>query len=181
MKLSAEGERLVECTRERHGDAILEILNDAIVNTTAVFDYKPRPTSSMEGWFRTKVASNYPVIGVESAELKLLGFATYGGFRAWPAYKYTVEHSIYIAREARRRGSGGVLLGRLIEIAQERGCHVMIGGIEATNQVSIQLHEKHGFRHAGTIRECGFKFGRWLDLAFYQLTFATPQNPMDDA
>jgi L-amino acid N-acyltransferase YncA len=68
---------------------------------------------------------------------------------------------------------------RLIALAREQELHVMVGGIDATNTVSIALHEKLGFVHAGTIREAGFKFGGWLDLAFYQLTLQTPRQPVD--
>lgn len=68
---------------------------------------------------------------------------------------------------------------RLIVAAREQGVHVMVGGIDASNAVSITLHEQLGFVHAGTIRQAGFKFGRWLDLAFYQLTLPTPQRPVE--
>jgi hypothetical protein len=71
------------------------------------------------------------------------------------------------------------MMAILIERARANGVHVMVGGIDASNQGSIRLHEKLGFVHAGTIRQAGFKFGRWLDLAFYQLTLDTPDNPVD--
>jgi L-amino acid N-acyltransferase len=174
------GTRLVQCTEEQHALQILEILNEAIVNGTAVYDYKPRPASSMGPWFRTKVASNFPVLGAEGENGQLLGFATYGAFRAWPAYKYTVEHSVYVRHDMRGRGIGTLLLSNLIEAAKERDVHVLVAGIDASNRASIALHEKHGFRHAGTVRECGFKFDRWLDLSFYELTLATPAHPVGD-
>ncbi|NEL81389.1 MAG: N-acetyltransferase, partial [Xanthomonas perforans] len=82
--------------------------------------------------------------------------------------KYSVEHSIYVHRDHRGKGLGRILLQALIAAAQERGVHVLVGGIDASNQASIALHEQFGFTHAGTVREAGFKFGRWLDLAFYQ-------------
>ena len=172
--------KLVHCSLQRHGQQILDILNDAIVHSTAVYDYKPRPASSMGPWFESKVAVNYPVLGLEAEDGTLLGFATYGSFRAWPAYKYTVEHSLYVRREVRGQGLDGELLSQLVAVAQEHERHVLIAGIDAMNEPSIKLHEKHGFMHAGTIRACGFKFGRWLDLAFYQLVLATPAHPADD-
>jgi L-amino acid N-acyltransferase YncA len=174
------GTRLVQCTEQQHAPQILEILNEAIVNGTAVYDYKPRPASSMGPWFRTKVASNFPVLGVEGEDGQLLGFATYGGFRAWPAYKFTVEHSVYVRHDMRGRGIGELLLSSLIKVATERDVHVLVAGIDASNSASISLHEKHGFRHAGTVRECGFKFDRWLDLSFYQLVLSTPAHPVGD-
>ena len=119
------------------------------------------------------------MIGAESDSGELLGYATYGTFRAWPAYKYTVEHSVHLRADARGKGLGGVLPTKLVEAAEARGVHVMVGGIDASNAASIALHVKHGFVHAGTIRAAGFKFGRWLDLAFYQRVLAGPTSPVD--
>ena len=171
--------KLVDCTLEQHGAAILEILNEIIVNSTAVYDYVPRPLSSMTAWFETKAAANYPVMGAEASDGTLLGYATYGSFRAWPGYKYTVEHSVHLHHDARGRGVGSALLAKLIETAEERDVHVMIAGIDATNAASVALHRKHGFEQAGTVRECGFKFGKWLDLALYQRVLGTPVRPED--
>jgi len=173
--------RFVDCSLERHGPAILDILNEVIANSTAIYDYVPRPASSMEGWFRAKATENHPVIGIETGDGQLAGFATYGNFRAWPAYKYAVENSVYVRSDLRRRGFGDLLLERLIQVAIERDRHTLIAGIDAANGGSIALHERHGFRHVATIRECGFKFGGWLDLAFYQLVLPTPSHPVDGA
>jgi L-amino acid N-acyltransferase len=171
--------RFVDCTAEVHSAAILEILNDAILSSTALYDYKPRPAASMQGWFAAKIAGSYPVIGVENEAGVLMGFASYGAFRAWPAYKYSVEHSVYVHRDHRGKGLGLALMSRLIEAAIGQQYHVMVGGIDVTNAASIALHERLGFTHAGTIRHAGFKFGRWLDLSFYQLLLATPAHPVD--
>ena len=170
--------QFVACTHAAHAGAILEILNDAIVHSTALYDYQPRPAEAMVGWFKAKDAGRFPVIGaIENREL--LGFASYGSFRAWPAYKYTVEHSVYVHRDHRGKGIGIALMRRLIDAAREQEYHVMVGGIDATNTASVQLHEKLGFVHAGTISHAGYKFGRWLDLAFYQLLLETPARPAD--
>jgi phosphinothricin acetyltransferase len=171
--------QFVACTHEAHAGAILEILNEAIANSTALYDYKPRPKESMVGWFKAKQTGRFPVIGAIADE-ELLGFASYGTFRAWPAYKYTVEHSVYVHRDHRGKGIGAVLMKKLIDAAREQQYHVMIGGIDAANRASVRLHEKLGFFHAGTIRQAGYKFGRWLDLAFYQLLLETPARPVDD-
>jgi phosphinothricin acetyltransferase len=109
----------------------------------------------------------------------LLGFASWGAFRSFPAYKYSVEHSIYVHRDARRRGLGERLLRALIERARERQLHVLVGCIDAANAGSIRLHERLGFVHSGTMRQIGFKFGRWLDASFYQLNLDTPFQPVD--
>jgi L-amino acid N-acyltransferase len=169
----------IHCSLESHGRQILDILNDAIVNSTALYDYKPRTLENMAGWFKAKEAGRYPVIGAIDASGELLGFASYGSFRAWPAYKYSVEHSIYIHKDHRGRGLGKTLLLQLIESARGQNYHVMVGGIDVANAASIALHEKLGFVHAGTIKQAGFKFGRWLDLGFYQLILDTPVAPVD--
>lgn len=170
---------IVACTHAAHAAEILEILNDAILHSTALYEYVPRPLGSMAAWFAEKEAGRYPVIGAVDGTGRLLGFATYGVFRARPAYKYSVEHSVYIRADERRRGVGLALLTRLIALATGQQYHLMVGGIDAENRASIALHERLGFTHAGTIREAGFKFGRWLDLAFYQLLLPAPSHPVD--
>jgi phosphinothricin acetyltransferase len=170
---------LVACTEPRHAAAILAIFNEAITNSTALYDYRPRALDTMAPWFAAKRGKGFPVIGLEDDEGRLLGFASYGTFRAWPAYKYAVEHSIYIHADHRGQGLGRQLLEALIDRARADQVHTLIGGIDAANLASITLHTRLGFQHAGTVREAGFKFGRWLDLAFYQRILETPDNPMD--
>jgi L-amino acid N-acyltransferase YncA len=171
--------KFVDCTLERHGAAILDIYNEAIVNTTALYDYKTRTMESMVAWFKDKEAGNYPVIGAVTDDGTLLGFATYGMWRVRPAYKYTVEHSLYVHKNHRGKGLGDVLLKAIVEAAKRQNYHVLVGGIDAENVASIKLHLKHGFVHSGTVTQSGFKFGRWLDVAFYQLTLSTPMHPVD--
>jgi L-amino acid N-acyltransferase YncA len=158
---------------------ILAILNDAILNTTALYDYRPRTLTMMTSWFEAKQRGNYPVIGAVTESGELMGFTSYGPFRAWPAYKYTVEHSVYVASAFRGQGIGKRLLQEIVTAARQQDYHVLVGGIDSQNAVSIRLHERLGFQHAGTIRQAGFKFGRWLDLAFYQLILDTPARPAD--
>jgi L-amino acid N-acyltransferase len=169
----------IDCTQERHGAAILEIFNDAILHSTALYDYHPRPPESMVGWFAAKRAGRFPVIGAEADDGRLLGFASYGTFRAWPAYQYSVEHSVYVHKDQRGHGIGAALMQPLIAAARQQERHVMVGGIDMTNAASIALHERLGFTHAGTIHQAGFKFGRWLDLGFWQLLLDTPALPVD--
>jgi len=171
--------KIVQCTFERHAPAILDILNDAIVNSTALYDYKPRQMQNMVSWFEVKRAGNFPVIGIEDAQGTLLAFGSYGTFRAFPAYKYTVEHSVYVHKDHRGHGLGAQVMQALIAAARENQLHVLMGAIDASNAGSIALHERLGFKHVGTLPQVGFKFGRWLDLAFYQLLLDTPTNPVD--
>lgn len=171
--------RLVDCTLPRHGAAILAILNDAIVHSTALYDYQPRTMAQMTAWFEARQAGPYPVIGLEDAAGELLGFASYGPFRAFAAYQYTVEHSVYVRRDARGRGLGRQLLQAVIGRARAQQLHVLVGAIDADNAASIALHRQLGFVHAGTLRQVGYKFGRWLDLALYQLVLETPAQPRE--
>jgi L-amino acid N-acyltransferase len=171
--------KVVDCTHESHALQILDVFNDAILTSTALFDYKPRAPESMIGWFEAKERGHYPVVGLENDTGQLVAFASFGVFRAWPAYKYSVEHSVYVHKDHRGQGFGRTVLNELIGRARKQDYHLMIGGIEAGNAPSIALHESLGFQHAGTIRQAGYKFGRWLDLAFYQLTLPTPATPSD--
>jgi L-amino acid N-acyltransferase len=169
----------VHCTPERHAAAILAIFNEAIANSTALWDYQPRPPEAMRAWFDAKRAAAHPVIGFESAAGELLAFGSWGAFRAWPAYKYTVEHSVYVHRDHRGMGLGRRVLQALLDEAVARQVHVMVGGIEAGNHASIALHASLGFVQAGTVRQVGFKFGRWLDLVLMQRVLHTPEEPQD--
>jgi L-amino acid N-acyltransferase YncA len=171
--------QIVQCTRERHADAILAIFNDAILNSTALYDYKPRTKEMMTAWFDIKAKGKYPIIGMENDAGELMGFGSYGTFRAFPAYQYTVEHSVYVDVRFRGQGVGKRLLREIITAAQQQDYHVLVGAIDASNAVSIRLHEALGFTQCGTIRQAGFKFNRWLDLVFYQLLLPTPAKPRD--
>jgi L-amino acid N-acyltransferase YncA len=171
--------KIVDCSFDRHAAAILAILNEAIVHSTALYDYVPRPPESMVGWFQGKRDRQFPVIGAEADDGTLLGFASYGSFRAWPAYKYTVEHAIYVHKDHRRSGIARLLMRELVERARKHDVHVMVGAIDMDNAASIALHEALGFQAAGVLRQTGFKFGRWLDLGFWQLALETPREPKD--
>lgn len=169
---------LIRCD-ESYAEPILAILNEAIANTTALWDYQPRTMDAMADWFEARRRGDYPVIGAVGNDGELLGFGTYGPFRPHPAYKYSVEHSLYVAQPHRGKGIGKTLLKQIIDAAQAQDYHTLIGGIDATNAASKALHEKFGFTLVGSIPHAGFKFGRWLDLQFYQLILSTPANPVD--
>ncbi len=170
---------LSECTQALHAAAILDILNHAIINSTALYDYQPRSLAQMDTWFANKRVGDFPVIGAFNADQQLLGFASYGAFRAFPAYKYTVEHSVYVHHEHRGKGLATQLMEAVIQSAQIQNKHAMIGAIDASNALSLALHTKLGFVPVGHLPQVGFKFGRWLDLVFMQRTFEGPLQPVD--
>jgi L-amino acid N-acyltransferase len=171
--------KIVQCDYQRHAQPILAIFNEAIEHSTALYDYKPRTMEMMAAWFEAKRKGKFPVIGAEGDTSELMGFTTYGTFRAWPAYKYTVEHSVYVDTRFRGRGIGKRLLKEIIASAERQNYHLLVGCIDAANSVSVRLHAAAGFTYCGTIRQAGFKFGRWLDVLFYQLVLATPDRPME--
>jgi len=146
---------------------ILDIYNDAVLTTTAVWDDAPRTPAAQQQWFEAKQAQGYPVLVAVQAE-QVAGFCSYGTFRPWPGYRFTVENSVYTHRAYRRRGMGRQLLARLIERACEQGMHSIIGGIEAQNLASIQLHESLGYTQAACLHQVGYKFDRWLDLVLME-------------
>jgi len=170
--------QLRPCTEQQLPE-ILDIYNDAILNTTALYDYKIRTLDMIHAWYADKQKGNYPVVGAFDENNILLGFSTYGKFRVQPAYKYTVEHSVYVRSDKRGYGTGQILLNEIIKKAEEQDFHVIVGAIDASNIISIKLHEKEGFEFCGLIKQSGYKFGQWLDLAFYQLILKTPGTPVE--
>ena len=170
--------KIISCTKD-HSKVILDILNDAIVNSTALYDYAPRTLESMTPWFDVKIKNKFPVIGLVNDQLELMAFGSYGTFRAWPAYKYSVEHSLYVHRDHRGKGYGRMILQALIEDATRQQYHNLVAGIDSHNEASKKLHESLGFVFSGRIQHAGYKFSRWLDLDFYQLLLPTPQHPQD--
>ncbi len=155
---------------------ILEIYNDAILNTTAVYTYEARPLEWMEQWFIEKQDKELPVFVAEFAG-RVAGYTSYGPFRPWPAYQYSVEHSIYVNKDFRRQGIAKKLLRVLIDKAEASGLHTIVAGIDSENTVSIGLHQEFGFREAGMLAQVGYKFGRWLDLQFMQLILSSSIQP----
>jgi L-amino acid N-acyltransferase YncA len=149
-------------------DTILEIINHEILHSTSIYDYEPRDFETQKLWFEEKQDQKLPILVAES-ENGTIGFATYGSFRQKEAYKFTIEHSVYVAEEFLGKGIGKLLLVELIQLAKNQGYHTMIGAIDADNAGSITFHEKFGFKSVGTIRQVGYKFDKWLDLVFMQL------------
>lgn len=157
---------------------ILDIYNDIILTTTAVYQYTPQTLDMRRAWYDTKRKDGHPVFVAES-EGKIVGFSSYGPFRAWAAYKYTVENSVYVVSEQRGKGIGKLLLAPLIQAARENDLHAIIAGIDGSNAASIKLHQSFGFEQVAHFRQVGYKFGRWLDLKFMELLLNTPEHPHD--
>jgi L-amino acid N-acyltransferase len=147
---------------------LLSIYNDIILHTTAVYDYEPHTLGMRKQWFETKKQQGFPIYVAEEEE-KIVGFSSIGPFRAWAAYKYSVENSVYVAAEARGRGIGKLLIPPLIEAAKKLQLHTIIASIDATNEVSLRLHKSFGFEEVAHFKQVGWKFDRWLDLKFLQL------------
>ncbi len=167
--------KIITCGRE-YAEQILEIFNDAIANSTALYEYEPRTMQTMENWFNVKEENQYPVIGIINENDGLMGFATYGTFRKFPAFKFTVEHSLYVHPSHRGKGLGKILMEEIISQARSQQYHCMVAGIDSSNHQSIELHKKFGFEFSGRITQSGYKFGKWLDLDFYQLILETPST-----
>lgn len=148
--------------------AILDIINHNILHSTALYDYNIRSYEQQKTILEEKISKNFPVI-VAELDGNVVGFGMYSEFRFREAYKFTVEHSVYVNEAFHGKGIGKVLLQELISLARKQKLHTMIAVIDAENQGSVEFHEKYGFKTVGIIKESGFKFGRWLDSVFMQL------------
>ena len=147
--------------------AILDIINDAILNSTALYDYNMRTLATQEAIFEDKISKGFPIF-VAEIETKIAGFGYYSEFRFREAYKFTVEHSVYANKNYIRKGIGKLLLTELIETAKSQNLHTMIGVIDSENTTSIDFHKKFGFEEVGFIKESGYKFDRWLHSVIVQ-------------
>ena len=147
---------------------ILAIINYNILNSTALYDYNIRSYEQQKEILEDKIKKGFPVI-VAEYEGKVVGFGMYSEFRFREAYKYTVEHSVYVDKGYHGKGIGKLLLQELIQLAKKQNLHTMIAVIDSENQSSVEFHKKYGFKTVGIIKESGFKFDRWLHSVFMQL------------
>lgn len=146
---------------------ILEIINYNILNSTALYDYEPRTLENQISILDEKLSKGFPIIVATENEM-VVGFGYYSEFRFREAYKFTVEHSVYAHPNHLEKGIGKLILENLIHLAKVQKLHTMIGVIDAENKGSIEFHKKFGFEIAGTIKESGYKFNRWLHSVFMQ-------------
>ena len=146
---------------------LLQIYNDVIATSTAVYSYLQVTLEDRRDWWKARVGSGYPVL-IAADDSGVLGFSSFADFRSWPGYRFTVEHSVHVRADIRGRGIGREMVAALFPRAAALGKHVMIGGVDAANTASIRFHERLGFERVGHLRQVGFKFDRWLDLVFLQ-------------
>lgn len=157
--------------RARRDDcpAILEIYNEAVLNTTASYDLEPRTLDHRLAWFDEHVRNDYAIFVAEDPDTaQVVGWSSLSRYHDRYGYRFTAENSVYVAATRRGRGLGGLLLAPLLEAARHRGLHTLIAAIDASNTASLRLHTRFGFVQAGLFRQVGHKFDRWLDVAYLQ-------------
>jgi len=147
---------------------ILDIYNEVILNTTAVYSEEPHTLQMRQDWYEDRKKNNFPVY-VADADGQVAGFCSFGHFRIWPCYRYTVEISVYVAVPFRGKGVSKILLQALIDKARQMNVHAMLAGISGDNEISLNLHRSFGFVEVADLKEVGYKFNRWLDLKFLEL------------
>jgi L-amino acid N-acyltransferase YncA len=154
-------------------EGIAWIYNEVLSTSTAIYSDKPVTVSDRAQWWRTRCEQGYPVL-IAGDVGKVAGFASFGDFRAWPGYRFSVEHTVHVHPEWRGRGVGSGLVKELIARARTAGKHVMVGGVDAENLPSLRFHERLGFERVAHFHEIGHKFGRYLDLVFLQYWVTPP-------
>lgn len=156
--------RALVIRRARPGDAepIAAIWNREVVDTDHTTDTEPRDVKAQRAWLAAHGDDHPVVVAVEGDDV--VAYGALSVYRPKPAFRRTVEDSVYVGAEHRGRGFGGTVLARLLELARERGHRAVIARITATNAASLALHARHGFERIGVERETAFKHGRWLDI-----------------
>jgi phosphinothricin acetyltransferase len=155
---------------------LLAIYNEVIATSTAIYTEQPATLDDRVAWWNARVAQGYPVL-VATDGTGVTGFASFGDFRSWPGYRFTVEHSVHVRADRRGGGVGTALMRVLLARAAALGKHVVIAGVDADNQASLQFHERLGFSRVAHFSQVGFKFGRWLDLVFLQRFLGPASRP----
>jgi phosphinothricin acetyltransferase len=148
--------------------AIQNIYAHHVLHGTGTFETEPPNVGVMQDRFSEITRSGYPYLVAETDE-GVIGFGYLGPFRTRPAYRHTVEDSIYLHPDKRGQGVGSKLLVALINEAKQKGFTQMIALIgDSANRASVALHARCGFESTGTMRQVGFKFDRWLDVVIMQ-------------
>jgi L-amino acid N-acyltransferase YncA len=148
---------------------IHDIYNDAVLTTTATYDYEPRTMDYRLAWFEEHAKQDYPIFVAQNGDGGIVGWSALNPYHARPGYRFTTENSVYVAADHRGKGIGKLLLEPLIQAARRRGLRAIIAAIDADNEVSIRLHARFGFEKVGQFKKVGFKFDRWLDVVYMEL------------
>jgi phosphinothricin acetyltransferase len=148
---------------------ILAIYNDAVLNTTAIWNEQPVDLANRQAWFDARQTQGYPILVAIDEAGEVVGYSSFGDWRPFEGFRHTVEHSVYVRADQRGKGLGPKLMKALIDRARLCDKHMMVAAIESGNEASIGLHERLGFITTGQMPQVGTKFGRWLDLTFMQL------------
>ncbi|WP_062220060.1 GNAT family N-acetyltransferase [Aureimonas sp. D3] len=161
--------------------ALCRIYEHAVLHGTATYELTPPDETEMTARFLNLTRQDYPYLVACNAEGRVVAYAYAGPFRARPAYRWSVEDSIYLEPEAQGQGIGTALLGRLLELCEEKGFRQMIAVIGgAENHGSVKLHQKLGFKPIGLFEGSGFKFGRWIDTVLMQYTLNGGKETLPD-
>lgn len=147
--------------------AILEIYNHTVVNSTATFEYEPKTIEQRRNWFASH-GGKYPLIVAEVEDVGIAGYCCLSQFRQSAGYLRTVELSVYVRNDFRRKGIATLMIREIMSRARKLQHHTIVSCIAASNEASIELHKNLGFEFAGRIKEVGYKFSKWEDDVFYQ-------------
>lgn len=149
--------------------AINDIYNHYVLHSTCTYQEEPEPLAGRRKWFNHH-GDKHPVIVAVAADGQVVGWGSLSAYHERSAYRRTVENSIYVHHEHHRRGIGSLLLQELIVHARNLGHRVIIAGIDGEQTASVALHTKFHFEKVGHLKQVGFKFGRWLDVIYMQLS-----------
>ena len=156
-------------------DEITAIYNEVLTNSTAIYNDLPATRQDRLDWWSARLQQGYSVLVATDGE-SICGFGSFGDFRPWPGYRFTVEGTVHIRAGSRGKGIGSLLLRELILRARDAGKHVMIAGVDSENTASLRFLEQFGFERVAHLREVGFKFERFLDLVFLQYWITPPSR-----
>lgn len=148
-------------------EAIRAIYNREVMGSTVTFDLVPRTVDDQLAWMDEHSGAHPAVVAVDDLE-RVRGFGSLSPYRSRPAYRTTVEDSVYVDGDLRGQGVGRGLLTELVALAETHGFHAVMARIVRGHEASIRLHEACGFGLVGIEREIGRKFGRWLDVVLMQ-------------
>jgi L-amino acid N-acyltransferase YncA len=149
--------------------ALVEIYNHYVKCTHVTFDEDPLPLHDMQQTI-AEASASVPFLVLENHGL-ILGYALSSKWKSRCAYKHSLETSVYLHPEEQGKGYGSLLYTGLLKQLRGADVHALIGGIALPNEASIRLHEKLGFKKTGVFKEVGYKFGKWIDVGYWQLIF----------